>query len=148
MYADPSSRQLYILDRKARQVIIADMDQGFALLNKVDLMNIQRGNLRGLAVHPTTHNLFVGVPAMALLDEFTPEGELVQRYDLSTLQIVDQRGLAFAPSADLTDAPEIIHLYIADSNLGASAGADGAVYGQVIEAALEVASDGAQPKQD
>jgi hypothetical protein len=117
MAVDPAGRRLFILDSGTSQVVSVNLEGKFALVSKINLEALAAPNLRGIAVHPVSHNLFVVSPSAEFLYELTQSGHLVNSYDISDLSLVDPRGLAFAPSADLTDAPDTIHLYMADSNL-------------------------------
>jgi hypothetical protein len=119
MDVDVRESRLFLLDSAAFQVVIVDLDAGFRLVSKVELSHLCAPNLRGLAVHPTSGNLFVVSPAEQLLYELTQSGQLVNRYDLANLALMDPRGLDFGPSADLTDPSDTIHLFMADSNLPA-----------------------------
>ena len=117
MDVDTDGRRLYILDSGASQIVSASLDDEFELIEKVNLSHLDVGELRGLAVHPQSHNLFVIGPREQMLYELTHSGQTVNTYDLSALALVDPQGLSFGPSADLTDDPETIHLFLADSNL-------------------------------
>ncbi|MCC6454649.1 MAG: hypothetical protein IT328_06880 [Caldilineaceae bacterium] len=112
---DQASRRLFIVDNEAAQVVSASLDD-FELIAKIDLAHLGASTLRGIAVHPRNHHLYLMAPHEKTLYELTQSGTLVNRYDLTDLNLVDPGGVAFAPSADLTDAPETIHLYIVDSN--------------------------------
>ncbi len=72
-------------------------------------------DLRGLAVHPHTGHLYVLSRARQHLYELTPSGWLVAGYALDHLNLVDPQGMVWATSPDLTDDPEEVHLFIADS---------------------------------
>jgi hypothetical protein len=117
MAVDLAGRRLFILDSKASQVVSANLDDEFKLISRIDLGHLGDPILRGIAVHPVSHNLFVVSPPEEILYELTQSGQFVNSYDLADLELIDPRGLAFAPSADLTDAPDTIHLYMTDSNL-------------------------------
>jgi hypothetical protein len=117
MAVDLANRRLFVLDSGTSQVVSAELDNDFQLISKVDLSHLGASNLRGIAVHPLSYNLFVVSPHEELLYELIQSGQLVNTYDLADLDLVDPRGLVFAPSADLTDAPSTIHLYMTDSNL-------------------------------
>jgi hypothetical protein len=138
---DRTSRQLFILDSGAAQVVHTNLDTKLTLIAKIDLSHLGAATLRGMAVHPRSHHLFVVNPRDALLYELTQAGQLVNTYDLAILELVDARGLAFGPSTDLTDAPDKIHLFIADSNVPADAASNsGHLPGRLVEVALDVES--------
>lgn len=117
MAVAPASRQLFILDGGASQIIVADIDHKFDLVAKIDLAHLRASTLRGIAVHPITHHLFVMSPPQEQLCELTPSGQLIGTYDLAALELTEPQGLAFGLSADLTDAPDTVHLFVADSSL-------------------------------
>ena len=117
MSVDLAHRRLLILDSDALQVVSADIDHEFAPISTVDLASLGAADLRGIAVHATSHNLFVLSPSTEKLFELTGTGQFVNAYDLAALDLVDPRGLAFGPSADRTDGPDTVHLFLADSNL-------------------------------
>ena len=118
---DATSRSLFILDSATARVInltldgdIGAADAPFAI---IDLATLGVTDLRGIAVHPLNHKLYVASPATQKLYELTEAGQLVTTYDLSALALTDPRGFVFAPSADLTDPPTTTHLFLADSRL-------------------------------
>ncbi len=117
MDVDFESGHLFILDGTARKVVIADLNANFGLVSSVDISHLGASDLRGIAVHPGNHNLFVISPTKQRLYELTQSGQLINTYDLGSLNLIDPRGLDFGPSADNTDPPDTIHLFIADSNL-------------------------------
>lgn len=130
---DSAGRRLFILDSAELRVVSVDLDNELALLNQIDLSLLEVSDLRGLAFHPHNGHLFTVSAEMQTLYELSEGGELVNSYDLASLNLVDPRGLAFGPSADLTDAPDILHLFLADSYWDHSEG----LLGHVLELALK-----------
>ncbi|MEZ4869909.1 MAG: right-handed parallel beta-helix repeat-containing protein [Caldilineaceae bacterium] len=143
MGVDATSRQLFILESATSAVISVDLDHALALLTTIDLAFLG-APLRGLAVHPVSHHLFLADPTQALLYEVTQAGQLVHTYDLASLALVDLQGLAFGPSADLTDDPTTMHLFLADSNL--PDGETPQLFGRILEIALP-AEPATEPQQ-
>ncbi|MCZ7573200.1 MAG: right-handed parallel beta-helix repeat-containing protein [Ardenticatenaceae bacterium] len=120
MTVDFAGQYHFILDSAASQVIRVTLDEsGFdkAEISTIDLSHLGVTDLRGIAVQPTNNHLYVVSPAEQQLFELTQSGQPVAVHDLTDLNLVDPGGLAFAPSTDLTDPPDTIHLFIADSNL-------------------------------
>ena len=74
------------------------------------------------ARHPATGRQYVLSPDDDLLLERDADGTPHATYRLADLDLVDPRGMTFAPSADKTDDPTEQHLYIADAGDGVSAG--------------------------
>jgi hypothetical protein len=143
MDVDRSSRRLFILDRGTAQIVSADINHDYALVAQISLANLCNHDLRGMAVHPLSHHLFVVCPAKRMMYELTQSAQLVNKYDLSALEMVGSGGLVFAPSADLTDAPEVIHLYMADNNLTGDGVTDPRpVFGKIVEVALVAGESG------
>lgn len=118
---DSARERLFILDSAAARIvnmaIDVTLDLNEAPVTIIDLAHLDETALRGIAIHPASHNLFIFSPIEEVLLELTPTGQFVSRYDLAELHLTDVRGMAFGLSADLTDRPETMHLFIADSGL-------------------------------
>lgn len=136
---DAAQNQLYILDSTPPRLIRASLNPttGFdeSQVSIINLAKLGVANVRGIAVHPLNHHLYIGSPTDNKLYELTSSGQAIASYDLAALQLVDQRGLLFAPSADLTDPPETTHLFVADSNLP-TLDQTPPTLGKIVEAAL------------
>lgn len=132
---DHANRELLLLDQGNQQVVRVDLDNELKQIATIDISHLNDASVRGIAVHPQSHHIFIASATNEALYELGRSGHVVNRYDLSALELVDPRALVFAPSADLTDDPDTIHLYLADSNV--RDGTD-AVYGQVVELTLEL----------
>ncbi|HXG40436.1 MAG TPA: hypothetical protein VNJ28_05790, partial [Candidatus Limnocylindrales bacterium] len=74
-----------------------------------------RGDLRGLSVSPVDGHLFVFSPSGRTLDEFTSDGRLVATRSLAGVAIADPVGFVVAPTADSTDDPSLVGLYVVDA---------------------------------
>jgi hypothetical protein len=128
MTLDPASGRLFILDSAASRIvrIRPGSDKGFAgeaalregRVSWVDLRQIGRADLRGIAFNPTNGHLYVLSPSAQTMYELTEAGRVVATRDLAPLVLRNPQGMAFAPSGDLTDAPTQMNLYLADSGLG------------------------------
>lgn len=131
MAFDPNGDRLYLLDAAGPTLVIATMHNAQVTpAATVDLAPLS-GALAGLALHPTTHSLWTADPQQQLLYEVDTNGDLLHTYDLAALELADVRGLAFGPSADLTDAPDTLHLFLADGPAR-----DPLRLGRIVEAAL------------
>ncbi len=119
MTVDPESGHLFILDATGPRLVRVEPepDGGFdnALISKIDLQLTDVGDLRGLALDPTSGHFYVLSPIEQKLYELTLRGQVVAARDLSELDIRELQGMVFAPSGDLTDDPLEASLYIADS---------------------------------
>ncbi|MDQ3248279.1 MAG: SdiA-regulated domain-containing protein, partial [Chloroflexota bacterium] len=116
MAVDRQHNTLVILDSDAAQVVRVPLtaDLSNAAVTKLPLPPELGTDLHSLAVNPATHELYVLSPAAQMLYELTPSGRLKRRIDLAGLNLANPHGLAVAPSADLTDDPQTLHLLVAD----------------------------------
>jgi len=130
MTVDPVSGALFILSEANSQIVSIEPDargsfDGAAALadgriSRIDLGRLWLGVIRGLAFNPTDRHLYVLNPVRLKLYEISQTGRLVATRDMSVLDLGfrDPQGIVFAPSADLTDDPARMHLYLTDSGLG------------------------------
>lgn len=119
MVVDNSGENLYLLDTGARQIIqvgLTGNDFSTAPITRIDIAELGSG-LRGLTVHPSTGNLYVGNPANQRLYEVTSSGQLLQAHSLWSLELNGFGGFVFARSADRTDPAGVYHLLVSSSNL-------------------------------
>ena len=136
---DPLSGRLFILDGVGPRVFRIepgpDLDLRSAAVSQIELQQIGRGDVRGLAFDPASGHLHILSPAERRLYEFTEVGELVAIRDLSGFGLSDPQAVLFGPSGDLTDAPSQTSLYVLDRGHVASQdqGATPTAGDQVVE---------------
>ena len=85
--------------------------------------------LRGLSARAGSDLLYTYDADADELLGVDPQGDVAERYDLSSLTLEVVRGLVVAPSTDATDDPATQSLYIADARKGR-------FLGEVVEASL------------
>ena len=128
---DARSRTWYILDAGSRAIVRVPMRGGRAgTPSRISLARVHTRGLRGIAVSPDDHLLYVGSPRTQQLLTIDGRGRVRRTRSLRSLHIADLRGMSFAPSADPTDDPSVDHLYIAD------AGGEGRI-GRVVESTID-----------
>lgn len=88
------------------------------------------GRLRGLATHPGSGLEYTYDAVGDDLLGVDAAGRVVETRDAAGLELVDVKRVAFGPSADPTDDPSVLSLYVADAG---QPGADG----EVVEATLQ-----------
>jgi uncharacterized protein YjiK len=124
MAVDPDSGTIFILDANLPRILRVDPGANgrfdVATVSEIDFALNVPGGVRGLALDPSSGHLYLHGGKM--LFEVTQVGEVVSTRDLSGLEPIEPEGLVFAPSGDLTDSPEEVSLYLADSGDGASLG--------------------------
>lgn len=115
---DARGETLYLLDSEAEKIIRVSLIGGDFANGVVSKMNIAHlgSRLRGLALHPQSGHLYVGDWRNQRLLELTPTGQLIQAHSLWALSLAAPGGFVFARSADMTDAPETVHLFLSNSN--------------------------------
>jgi hypothetical protein len=130
MAVDPASGALYILNGSGSRItrIQPDPSAGFdgaaalaeGRITQIDLDTPGLGELRGLAFNPMDGHLYFMNPVKRILYEAHLDGRLVNTRGLPVHEVGlrDPQGIVFAPSADLTDDPAQMHLFLMDSGLG------------------------------
>lgn len=121
MAVDPAGGRLFILDAAGKQIWVS----GPGSPAVIDLQSFGDAAFRGLAFNPSDGHLYLMNRLNKNVYQISEAGSLVATYDLSALPIDEPQGMLFAPSADMTDDPGILNLFIADS--GAASG------GRIIE---------------
>lgn len=119
MAVDSVNQRLLLLERAKRRLVSlplnAALDWPATAARFIDLSALGATTLRGVAVQPLTQQIFIGNPAQQVLYVLDQNGALVQQYTTTALALNDPQAFVFAPSADLTDAADTIHLFVADS---------------------------------
>lgn len=109
---------LYVLDGAAKEIlrIEPNADGSFeeSTISQVEIPS-EINNPRGIAFNSATGNLHIFSFPQQELFELSQQGEIVAVRDLSQLGIRQPESLVFAPSGDLTDDPNRLSLYVADS---------------------------------
>jgi hypothetical protein len=130
MAVDPVDGTLFILSETNSRIVRIKPDTHGSFngatalaesrITQIDLSQFGLGPLRGLALNPINGHLYVLNPVLLNLYEVSKAGELVATRDMSILDVGfrDPQGIVFAPSADLTDDPAQMHLFLMDSGLG------------------------------
>jgi VCBS repeat-containing protein len=140
MAIDPANGDLFILDSTAAGLVrVARAPDGSFDENgisRVDLRHLGSVGLRGLAIDPTNGHLHVLDSTHQVLYEITPAGQVLAERDLSPFDLIDPRGIVFAPSGDQTDNATRMSLYVADSGLGAVRGNKAGSPGRIMELSL------------
>ena len=121
MTVDPAHGHLFILDSAVPEIVHIRPHplRGFhnAKISRIHLEQIEKSDLRGIALNPVNGHLSILNFYERMLYEFTRKGKLVARRDVSEFGLQDPQGMVFAPSGDLTDDPSQTSLYIANCSL-------------------------------
>lgn len=141
MAVDPMTGRLFILDNDGPRIVVveSDAEEGLrkATASAVGLRSFGSSELRGIAFDPTSRHFHVFGPAEQRLYEITETGLVVANRDLSACELLDPRGMVFAPSGDLTDHPSEMSLYIAESGtIGAGSSSGATTRGRITELSL------------
>jgi hypothetical protein len=126
MTFDSIQGYLYFLDAVGPQLIqIKLQTDGSFLDSTIDTLNLSWASnlgLRGITFDPNSGNFHVVSPGEQRLYEFTYSGEVVAIRDLSEFNLSNPQSIVFAPSADQTDDPMELSLYLADSGFPTNSG--------------------------
>jgi hypothetical protein len=141
MAVDPMTGRLFILDGEGPKIVVVEpyAEEGLreATASAVGLGSFGSSKLRGIAFDPTSGHLHVFGPAEQRLYEITETGLVVANRDLSACELLDPRGMVFAPSGDLTDDPSEMSLYIAESGtIGGGSSSGATTRGRITELSL------------
>ncbi|MEM8830722.1 MAG: hypothetical protein AAGE96_15380 [Cyanobacteria bacterium P01_G01_bin.19] len=113
-----SDGTLYVLDGTAKEIIrlkpSADGSFEESTVARIEIPS-KINNPRRIAFNSNTGNLHITNFPQQELFELSQQDEIVAVRDLSTLGIRQPESLVFAPSGDLTDDPNQLSLYVADS---------------------------------
>ncbi|HEU4515271.1 MAG TPA: hypothetical protein VFR87_19335 [Nocardioidaceae bacterium] len=132
---DVSGPQGTAYDASGRLIVLADgelVTSDASGATDRAMTGLEGHDLRGLATHPDTGQLYTFDMTADRLVELGQDGQVLASIDASGVELEDVTGLAFAPSADSTDEPSVTHLYVADAG---KPGAAGVVWETSIEPA-------------
>jgi hypothetical protein len=128
---DPSTGMWFVLDGRSRTILRVPMVAGTpGTPRRIALPHAIDGHIEGLAFNPQDGLLYVASRDTGRLFALDGSGEVHATYSLTSLDVRDLRAMAFAPSADSTDDPRAVHLYVADAG-------DTTTQGRVVETTLE-----------
>jgi hypothetical protein len=128
---DPSKGTWFVLDGRSRTILRVPMVAGApGTPRPIALPRPIGGHLEGLAFNPQDGFLYVASRDTGRLFALDGSGEVQATYSLTSLDVRDLRAMAFAPSADSTDDPHAVHLYVADAG-------DTSTQGRVVETMLQ-----------
>ncbi|MGH9878774.1 MAG: hypothetical protein ACRD5H_14170, partial [Nitrososphaerales archaeon] len=108
---DPTTGNLFISDGVASTVF--EVTPSGTLLRSFFLPGVIQ-DTEGIAFDRCSGNLFVVSGPDKKIFEVTTSGELVTIIDIQPFGVLHPKGITFAPSSDLGDDPNILHVYIAD----------------------------------
>ncbi|MGI8659210.1 MAG: hypothetical protein ACR2K4_10670 [Candidatus Limnocylindria bacterium] len=117
VHTDGSTR---VLEADGRVLELSGSGVDRSVVRSVDL-SAANEPLSGLAAAPDARLLSAATTGDTIY-EFSDAGALLATRDIADAGISQPQGMVMAPSADPTDAPERLSLYIADGSDGASAG--------------------------
>ena len=139
---DPATGTWFVLDDATRTIVRVPMVAGTpGPPSRIALPALGGDRVQGLAFNPRDGLLYVASPDVGLLHALDQAGRTRATYSLTSLDVRDLRAMVFAPTADATDDPGALHLYIADAG-------DASTLGRVVEATLAAEVVAAAPTVD
>jgi hypothetical protein len=120
----PGGESLFVFDRAGERIVHVDLRAekegsgpvrlGEHRVRGIPLEAQGLPELGGLAFDPASGSFLLLSSTLESLYEFSDGGRLVKSHDLSELGLVGPVRLLVAPSADLTDDPSVLHLYLVE----------------------------------
>jgi sugar lactone lactonase YvrE len=127
MTFDPDGGSLFILDSSANLIIRIepapqDSFDSRGVFNRsrtsyVDLAQIGPVALQGIAFDAANGHLYLLSPVEQKIYELADTGQVISTYDISNFDLINPQSMVLAPSADPTDDPSEISLFIADTGI-------------------------------
>src|SRR3990172_7670545 len=108
---DSTTGNLFISDGVASTVF--EVTPSGTLVRSFLLPGVVR-DAEGIAFDRCSGNLFIVSGVDKKIFEVTTRGELVSIIDVKGFGVVHPKGITFAPSSDLGDDPNILHVYVAE----------------------------------
>ncbi|MCB0190947.1 MAG: hypothetical protein KDJ65_03285 [Anaerolineae bacterium] len=125
MVIDPANGQLFILDSAAGQLVRiqpdaqGDLDaetaQDEGRVTRIDLNVAGLDDPHSLAYNAVNGHLYIFSPSQRKLYEITTSGQKIASFGTGSTILNDPQAIVFAPSANTTDDPSVIHLFMADT---------------------------------
>jgi hypothetical protein len=122
---DPESGRLFVLEAGTGQISVVPSGGAPGLgataviqsssIQNIPLPELGTGQLEGIAFNPQNGHLVIANPSKNELYELSGDGQLLSIYDTGSLSLQDPRSLVFAPSADRTDDPANMNLFLLSS---------------------------------
>jgi hypothetical protein len=112
---DPSAGRWFVLDGGADAVVSVPRRGGLGSVTRTSLTRLDASRFAGIAFNPSDGLLYVADADRDLLYGLDGAGKIRKTYSLASLDLRNPRAMTFAPSADRTDDPDTLHLYVADS---------------------------------
>jgi hypothetical protein len=136
---DPATGTEFVLDSADRTIVETPMvAENPGTPTNIPLGALRGAELQGIAFNPRDGLLYVASPDAGLLYGVDRSGTPRKTFSLASLGLKDLRSMLFAPSADKTDNPDTVSLYMADAG-------DAATLGRVVETSLTAAVAAAAP---
>ena len=122
MAIDSTTSQLFLLDSAAQQIVQVDLQEGLpgnasttpTEISRFGLDHVNISDAQSLAFNPINGHLYILNPRQQEVYEITQTGQLVTIYDLASFELNSPQSVIVAPTGDLTDAPDLMSLYIID----------------------------------
>jgi hypothetical protein len=131
------SGALFVLDARDRSIVRMRTPVPSRETTRISLRGLGAGRVQGIAFNPSDGLLYVLSPDEALVYGLDGSGTVRKTYSLRSIELLDPVAMTFAPSADTTDDPDNLNLFIADAGgLSTSGGVTEVTLAQV--AALDV----------
>ncbi|MGH8968958.1 MAG: PKD domain-containing protein, partial [Actinomycetes bacterium] len=138
---DRATGEWLVLDAGARSIVGVDPEAAGTVQasSRISLASVGAGSVEGVAYNPADKLLYVAKPDAQRLYGVARSGKVKKVYDIGEVGLRDLGGMVFAPTADSTDNPAAMSLFVADAGSATTAGR----VAEVSLAAVAAAEDSA-----
>jgi hypothetical protein len=133
---DPQTDMWFVLEEGADAVAMVAGDDRTNAPERIKLAPSDTDRL--IAFNPSDDLLYIMNARENQVDALDLEGNVQKRFSLDAVELFDPVAMTFAPSTDLTDGPDYLNLYVADSG-------DDTTLGGVTEVSLAAVTALAAP---
>jgi putative Ig domain-containing protein len=116
------SGALFVLDARDRSIVRMRTPITSQETTGISLRRLGAGRVQGIAFNPSDGLLYVLSPDDSLVYGLDGSGTVRKTYDLRSIELLDPVAMTFAPSADTTDDPNNLNLFIADAGGSSTSG--------------------------
>jgi hypothetical protein len=113
---------LFVLDARDRSILRMQIAGPSRETTRISLRGLGAGRVQGIAFNASDGLLYVLSPDDALVYGLDGSGTVRKTYSLRSIELLDPVAMTFAPSADTTDDPDNLNLFIADAGGSSTSG--------------------------
>ncbi len=119
---DPSSGAWFVFDRATDSIVVVPSPSSPSATTSMALDGVGVGRVDGIAFNPADGLVYALSSEQDLLYALDTTGTVQRTYGVGSIELMSPMAMTFAPSADRTDSPSTMHLYVADAGTTSTSG--------------------------